>query len=75
MRDYFDALYPAFTACVIMTVIVLALRYALPADWAVGVRLGLQSTCGALAYTSILLGGFRPRVSGLYRVIREARAS
>jgi teichuronic acid exporter len=75
LAGYFYALYPAFTACLVMSAVVILLRHFLPESWTVAVRLTIQSACGAMTYLVVIFSAFRLRIHAIYRAVRGAYAS
>ena len=71
--EYFSALRPAAVACLAMVAAVVLTRQGLPEGWPHSWRIGAQAGLGALVYVLVLVGFHPVRVTGIYRVIREAR--
>lgn len=74
-RAYGETLRPALLACLIMSSLVVLLRYMLPETWLYATRLALQVGLGTLTYCIVMLTLFRSRVASLYHIILESRPS
>lgn len=74
LAGYFDALYPALTACLVMSAVVMLLRHFLPESWTAAARLSVQSACGALTYLFVIFSAFRLRIHAIYQAIHGAYA-
>jgi O-antigen/teichoic acid export membrane protein len=72
-RDYFWALLPAGSACIVMSVVVLATRAVLPTGWPPAAELAVLAGVGALTYAAVLVTGFRKRLLAILEVIRASR--
>ena len=55
-REFFRVLAPAITGCMMMSAVVLAVKHILPADYRMGLRLGLFVLAGAITYV-LVAGG------------------
>ena len=67
--DYWHAFRPATTGCIAMLGVVGVIRLVLPEEWHHGLRLGVQTSAGALTYVGIMLLLFGSRVRDMYRVV------
>lgn len=72
-RDYFAAIAPAVVSCAVMAAAVVGLRWILPQDLPVALRLALEVAAGAVAYGAVLLGRYRERLAAFRRFIAGAR--
>lgn len=76
VASFFDTLRASGGACLMMLGCVFITRCFLPDDWHHPLRLGIQVGIGTVAYSSIMLTVFRPRVLGIYRtILGQNRAS
>lgn len=73
LSNYVDALRPALTACLGMSLLVLFARHELPVGWNHGARLAAQAGVGAMFYTLILLTIYRPRIVSIYDILWRSR--
>jgi len=71
---YLAFVRPAFTCTLLMAVVVLALKAALPATWPIGVHLAVSIAAGALTYFAALAIFFQPTLAQLVRSVRGAPA-
>jgi PST family polysaccharide transporter len=72
-RAYLQALWPAFSATLSMTVILLGIDRLLPADFNIAFELALKIAAGALAYALTLLLLHRDTVLATLRAVRQLR--
>lgn len=70
---YVSSVLPAMSATAIMTLSVLAVRWALPGSLRPSFRLAIAIATGALAYGGGLLLLYGERVSGLLQALRQLR--
>jgi O-antigen/teichoic acid export membrane protein len=75
LAGYFYALYPALTACLIMSAFVVLLRHFLPESWTAAARLPVQTACGTLTYLFVIFSAFRLRIHAISKAIHGAYAS
>lgn len=75
LAGYLYALFPALTACLVMSAVVLLLRHFLPESWTAATRLSAQSSCGALTYLFVIFSVFRPRIHAIYQAVHGAYTS
>jgi O-antigen/teichoic acid export membrane protein len=73
LKEYISVLTPALSASVIMTVVVLFARSVLPTEFHPLPCLLLIIVIAVLSYAGALLAFHRPRVTHLFRVIRNIR--
>jgi O-antigen/teichoic acid export membrane protein len=72
-RAYFDALWPAISTTVIMTLAIVGGRALIPATWPVGVRLSVMVALGAATYAGVALLAHGARLRALAAMLRAAR--
>lgn len=72
-RQYLEAIWPALTAALVMSVAVIAVRWALPSGWSPVARLIPQAAIGAAVYGGFVLRFHRDRLTGLLAAVRKAR--
>jgi hypothetical protein len=72
-RDYFAAIWPAFSASLLMAACVLAIGRLLPDAHHRLIRLTLEASCGALAYAAVMYGVYGDRIRGWVALIKEFR--
>lgn len=70
-REYFRALWPALSSCLAMTVVVIMVRLALPAQLEDWLHLGAEVLAGAACYTFALRMLHRDRYNALLRTLRS----
>jgi PST family polysaccharide transporter len=73
LREYLEALRPPMVAATVMMVAVATIRWAMPASWPDGLHFGIAVATGAVAYTAVILFGFRARLNSLRALARELR--
>jgi len=74
VRAYFQALWPALSACVLMSAGVLGLQRVLDLHWAPLPRLVVTALAGAAIYALACLVFHRARIEAFYRFLRDARS-
>jgi O-antigen/teichoic acid export membrane protein len=70
---YVRALWPALSCTLIMSTLVLAVRYGAPATWPLGARLGAEVVTGGVAYASAALWLHRERLQAFASLVQRAR--
>lgn len=70
---YFQALWPALSATLVMAAAVFAVRGAMPSDWPLALRFALQIVAGATTYTGLLLTLHRRRLLEAKSIIKQLR--
>ena len=73
IAEYWGAVRPAVNASVAMTVVVLLLKWALPAAWPLYLRLALEVSAGAAAYVLVLAVVHDDRARAFLRLVRMLR--
>ena len=71
--DYLRTMRPAFEGTVVMTIVVVSVKHALPGSWIVPVRLVLEVLMGVLFYVATLWLRHRERVFAFVQMIKSAR--
>jgi O-antigen/teichoic acid export membrane protein len=72
--EWLHALAPAGSACLVMSVAVLAVRAELPAGMSDVAALAITAAAGAAVYGIVLLLVFRRRLQGIIGLVRAARS-
>jgi PST family polysaccharide transporter len=75
VSQYLAALWPAMSGSLLMLGVLLLLRYSLPGQWPVSVRLGIHVTVGSLSYASAFLIFHRGRARSLYQALSVLRGA
>jgi len=74
VSQYFNAIRPALAGSLTMTVVVLALKWALPEGWPLHLRFSLEILSGGTAYLLTLFGLDRERLRAFFQLIRLLRS-
>jgi O-antigen/teichoic acid export membrane protein len=73
--EYLGAVQPALNGSVAMAAAVCALKWLLPATWALHVRFGLEVLAGAVAYSLIMVVFYQERLLAFWGLARTMRGS
>jgi O-antigen/teichoic acid export membrane protein len=73
--EYFAALWPAISGCLVMTVAVLLVKFAMGQGWPLAARLAAEIGVGAAAYAVVLLSFHRNYLRGIQRFVQKSRAA
>jgi O-antigen/teichoic acid export membrane protein len=73
LRPWINAILPATTACALMAVAVLTVRYELPGQLAAGVQTAVAVAVGAVTYPAALWLLFRGRMQEMFQFTRHLR--
>jgi O-antigen/teichoic acid export membrane protein len=71
--DWFQTMKPALMACVVMTAVVLAVRFEVSRSLSPWLALGCEAAAGALAYVATLWLLFRGRLTMIIDIVRSVR--
>jgi PST family polysaccharide transporter len=74
MKSYLQSLWPAASACLVMTGAVLLAKHGLPTDWPLLVHLGALGAVGAAAYLLTAWVFHRTRVMAFVELLRLLRS-
>ncbi len=72
-REWFAALTPAVAGCIVMVMVVLGVRAAMPDTLPLAVRCAGAIVAGAAAYPAVVWFGYRSRVNHLLDLARSIR--
>jgi hypothetical protein len=75
VAEYLTCLRPTLESAAVMAVVVLTTRALLPPNWPLGLRFGIQVTCGAAAYLAAALVLQRRRLKALADFFRAVRSA
>jgi O-antigen/teichoic acid export membrane protein len=75
VAEYLTCLRPTLESAAVMTVVVLTTRALLPPNWPLGLRFGIEVTCGAAAYLAAALVLQRRRLKALADFFRALRSA
>lgn len=73
--EYLAVVMPAAGASLVMGIVVLLVRVALPAKWPLAVDFGVVVAVGVLSYMGVLFLFHRPRLTQLIRMVLDMRGT
>jgi len=73
IAEYWGALRPPLHGCVIMSIMILVLKWSLPAAWPLYFRFGLEVATGAAAYLLVLWTSHRDRARAFVAFAKSVR--
>jgi teichuronic acid exporter len=71
--DWLDALWPALAGCIVMTLAIVAVRWALPATLVLGAKFAALVALGAVVYLVVIWLGFRARAQRFIELVKVIR--
>jgi teichuronic acid exporter len=72
---YLNSILPAFRATLLMTLMVVAVRVAMPLSWTVYSRFAISVVTGVLSYAAVLLLAERRHLRDAYQLLRRGETA